>query len=113
MVRALAGDSTITSRVPSPPAGLAARFEPVLAVLAPVPFAVVPLVAPLRAGTLVPTSHPRHSPPEGLPCWPRSSEDARPSRYFQTQSPALGVPHRRRTQPSAGQAPNQRWTRGP
>src|ERR1700761_7574750 len=70
MVRALAGDSTITKRVPSPPAWFAARLDPVRAVLAPVPFAVVPLVAPLRAGTLVPTSHPQPGPPQWRPAQP-------------------------------------------
>src|ERR1700753_90017 len=79
MVRALAGDSTITRRWPSPPPWLAARLdaarvEAARAVFWPVPFAVaaVPLVAPLRAGTLVPTSHPRHGlPRSGPPRWPR------------------------------------------
>src|ERR1700744_400175 len=77
MVRALAGDSTITSRVPSPDfvARLPpARFDAARAVLLPAPSAgvaaAVPLVAPLRGGTLVQTSHPRHGPPRWAPCWP-------------------------------------------
>src|ERR1700722_6308437 len=77
MVRALAGDSTITSRVPSPDFAArldAARLAAGRAVLLPAPSAVVaaavPLVAPLRGGTLVQTSHPRHGPPRRAPYWP-------------------------------------------
>ena len=56
-MRALAGDSTITSRVPCP---FAAAESPVLVPLSDA--AVALLAALLLAGTLFPTSHPRHCP---------------------------------------------------
>src|SRR5579871_5557485 len=63
MVRAFAGDSTITSRVPLP-FPLLAPF-PLVAdpLLSPLPEAAAFLLAALLlAGTLFPTSHPRHGP---------------------------------------------------
>src|ERR1700749_2153126 len=59
MVRALAGDSTMTSRVPLPL--LLAGAAP----LSPLPEAAVLPAALLLAGTLFPTSHPRHGPSPG------------------------------------------------
>src|ERR1700742_2324135 len=100
MVRALAGDSTITRRWPSPPPGLdarldAARLEAARAVFRPVPSAVaaVSLVAPLRAGTLFTTSHPRYGLPlRGYRDGRGSSQHARPCRYFSNPQCGLRCP---------------------
>src|ERR1700722_1503004 len=59
MVRALAGDSTITNRVPCV---LAAPLLAAAAPLSPLSEAAVFPAALLLAGTLLPTSHPRHGP---------------------------------------------------
>src|ERR1700744_2691688 len=97
MVRALAGDSTITSRLPSPPPWFAARLaaarlEVGRAAFRPVPPAVaaVCLVAPLRAGTLFTTSHPRRGlPGPGYRDGRVSFQHARPCRYF--SNPLCGL----------------------
>src|ERR1700722_18649257 len=64
MVRALAGDSTITNRVPWPlPLALLAPLFLVAAPLSPLSAAAAVLPAALLLpGTLFPTSHPRHDP---------------------------------------------------
>src|ERR1700744_128807 len=85
MVRALAGDSTTTSRFPLPaPFPLPAAFLRVPAPLSPLSeAAVVGLPAALLlAGTLFPTSHPRHGPslPPKVPS-AAGPRNARPCRY--------------------------------
>src|SRR5487761_1611635 len=69
MVRALAGDSTMTSLVPRPPPlplplAVPASLSEAAAVL---------LAALLLAGTLLPTSHPRHGLSHLGGCPPRSA----------------------------------------